>query len=162
LLWPHALAKTWSRCHGTLTLFSRAGKVLANRNPIRNRHPNPNHNHIPNPNLLNPNAGKMVSKRMRCLALISHNNMKPAMQARLLVPLTPTHAIFALYLNTPAACVGSCPPSLNPTPSALCTRTRTPHARPSTLRSSNPHMHATCTPMQCLTTPRTRVPSHPP
>ena len=30
-----------------------------------------------------PSAGKMVSKRMRCLALISHNNMKPAMQARL-------------------------------------------------------------------------------
>ena len=26
----------------------------------------------------------MVSLRMRCLALISHNNMKPAMQARLL------------------------------------------------------------------------------
>ena len=24
----------------------------------------------------------MVSKQMRCLALISHNNMKPAMQAR--------------------------------------------------------------------------------
>ena len=45
----------------------------------------------------------MVSKRMRCLALISHNNMKPAMQACLLVPIVPTplpRAARTLYLHS--------------------------------------------------------------
>ena len=55
-----------------------------------------------------PRAGKMVSKRMRCLALISHNNTKPAMQACLLVPIVPTplpRAARTLYLHFTSLCL---------------------------------------------------------
>ena len=63
-----------------------------------------------------PRAGKMVSKRMRCLALISHNNMKPAMQACLLVTIVPTplpHATRTLCYTctlprTACTCICTC------------------------------------------------------
>ena len=42
----------------------------------------------------------MVSKRMRCLALISHNNMKPAMQARLLALVLRMHMHMHMHMHT--------------------------------------------------------------